>query len=394
MTSPSSSVIQTSARKDWLLLHVSFVLIGVITTLLGPILPFFIHHWSLTDAQAGLFFTTQYFGSSFGVALTSVVLSRYGFSKVTAAGFIGFVLGFVFLGVGPWMLAALMISIIGIGYGLSNPAINLRGTQLPSKNIAAAVTLLNFSWTIGAVLCPFLVGPLIPAIGLRRFCLALAAASVVLVGLHIYFRAPAPNRAARSTHSMAEWLAHIRVPQAIPLLMLFFLYVGVEVALGGWIASFEKRMPGKSAATLMMAPSVYYGFLLLGRGIAPLALRRFEQVRISTGGLAVATIGALVITFSEAPRALYLGAALAGFGLAPQYPIFVTWLAAIFREDANWIGALFFGSAGLGGGAIPGLVGFVSARTDSLRAGLYVPLAITFLMLFLVLRAQPYARRT
>jgi MFS family permease len=143
-----------------------------------------------------------------------------------------------------------------------------------------------------------------------------------------------------------------------------------------------------------MAPSVYYGFLLLGRGIAPLALRRIEQVRVSVGGLGVAAIGALIITFSQSPHALYVGAAIAGFGLAPQYPIFVTWLAAIFHEDANWIGALFFGAAGLGGGAIPGLVGFVSARTDSLRVGLYIPLAITFLMLFLALRAQPHARKT
>ncbi len=394
MASTSSVVIEKSSRDEWLLLHVSFVLIGVITTLLGPILPFFIHHWSLTDAQAGLFFTTQYFGSSFGVALTSVVLSRYGFSKVAAGGFVAFVLGFMFLGAGPWMLAALMVSIIGFGYGLCNPAINLRGTQLPSKNVAAAVTFLNFSWTIGAVLCPFLVGPLVPAMGLRYFALAIAAASLVLVGLHIYLRAPMTNRGARATHNLSEWLAHMRVPQAIPLLLLFFLYVGVEVALGGWVASFEKRMPGKGAAELMMAPSVYYGFLLLGRGIAPLALRRAEQARISVGGLAVATIGALLITFSRTPHALYIGAAIAGFGLAPQYPIFVTWLAAIFGGDANWIGALFFGAAGLGGGAIPGLVGFVSARTESLRAGLYLPLTITFLMIFLSLRAQPHPRKT
>lgn len=394
MATPSSVAVHSSARNEWILLHISFVLIGVITTLLGPILPFFIHHWSLTDAQAGLFFTTQYFGSSFGVALTSVVLSRYGFSKVTAAGFLAFVVGFAFLGVGPWRLAALMVSIIGFGYGFCNPAINLRGTQLPSKNIAAAVTFLNFSWTIGAVLCPFLVGPLVPAIGLRWFTLALAFASLALVGLHIYLQAPFSNRGARVTHNVSEWLAHMRMSQAVPLLLLFFLYVGVEVALGGWVASFEKRMPGKAAAQLMLAPSVYYGFLLFGRGVAPLALRRFEQVRLSVGGLVVATVGALVITFSQAPSALYVGAAIAGFGLAPQYPIFVTWLAALFREDANWIGALFFGAAGLGGGAIPGLVGMISARTASLRAGLYLPLAITFLMIFLSIRAHSHTGRT
>jgi MFS transporter, FHS family, glucose/mannose:H+ symporter len=389
MTTPSSSLVQSRARTEWLLLHVSFVLIGVITTLLGPILPFFIRHWSLTDAQAGSFFTTQYFGSFIGVALISVALSRYGFSKVTAAGFVAFVLGFLLLGIGPWALAAFIVGVIGFGYGLTNPAINLRGTQLPSKNTAAAVTLLNFSWTVGAVFCPFLVGPLIPLLGLRGFCLALAVASVIFMVLHISLRAPAPNRAARVTHSLGEWLAHLRSPQAIPLLLLFFLYVGVEVALGGWVASFEKRMPGMGAVTLVVAPSVFYGFLLLGRGIAPLVLRRVKQVRICVGGLVLATLGAAIITLSNAPHTLYLGAAIAGFGLAPQYPIFVTWLAAIFREDSNWIGALFFGAAGLGGGTIPGLVGIVSANTHSLRVGLCIPLAIDVMMVFLAFRARP-----
>jgi MFS family permease len=137
------------------------------------------------------------------------------------------------------------------------------------------------------------------------------------------------------------------------------------------------------------APSVFYGFLLLGRGIAPLVLHRVEQVRISVGGLVLATLGAAIITLSNAPHTLYLGAAIAGFGLAPQYPIFVTWLAAIFREDSTWIGALFFGAAGLGGGAIPGLVGIVSANTHSLRVGLCIPLAIDVMMVFLAFRARP-----
>src|SRR3974390_931701 len=133
-----------STRNEWLLLHASFVIIGIITTMLGPILPVFIHRWALIDAQAGFFFTTQYFGSTLGVALTSIVLPRFGFSKAAAAGFLAFVIGYVFLGFGPWLVSALMVGMNGIGYGLANPAINLRATQLPSKNTAAAGTLLYF----------------------------------------------------------------------------------------------------------------------------------------------------------------------------------------------------------------------------------------------------------
>lgn len=382
---------QARTRNEWLLLHLSFVLIGVITTLLGPILPTFIRYWTLSDAQAGFFFTTQYFGSFLGVALTSVFLPRYGYSKVSAIGFVAFLTGFAFLGLGPWTASAIMVGINGLGYGLANPAINLRATQLPSKNTAASVTFLNFSWSLGAVICPLLVGFVIPAFGLRGFSLGIAAASLVLVGLHLSLRSAHPEeRPARATHPLTEWLAHLRLPQAIPLVLLFFLYVGVEVAIGGWVASFEKRMPGMGAVTMVIAPSVYYGFLLLGRGVAPLALRHISQVRISAGGLLVATAGATIIALSHSPHALYLGAAIAGFGLAPQYPIYVTWVAAIFRQDSTWIGALFFGAAGLGGGALPWLVGIVSAGTNSLRAGLYIPLVVSFLMVFLVLRARPH----
>ncbi|MGB7847299.1 MAG: MFS transporter [Candidatus Acidiferrum sp.] len=382
----------TSARNQWLLLHLSFILIGVITTLLGPILPSFSLRWALTDAQAGFFFTSQYFGSALGVALTSVFLPRFGFSKVSAAGFVAFLVGFAFLGLGPWVISSAMVGIIGLGYGLANPAINLRGTQLPSKSTAAAVTFLNFSWSIGAVLCPFLVGALIPTIGLRGFSILITVCSLVLIALHLSVRAePAAGKQPRATHALSEWLAHLRLPQAIPLLLLYFLYVGVEVALGGWVASFEKRLPGMSMVTLVIAPSVYYGALLFGRGVAPLALHRVSHILISVFGLSLATAGSTVIAFSHSPNTLYLGAAIAGFGLAPQYPIFVTWLAAIFRDDSNWIGALFFGAAGLGGGALPWLVGIVSYSTHSLRAGLSIPLAVSFLMIFLALQARPRA---
>ena len=391
MSSKPASAARSPLR-EWLLLHASFVVIGVITTMLGPILPSFIHRWSLTDAQAGFFFTTQYFGSFFGVVLTGVVLPRLGFSKAAAAGFAAFVLGYSFLGLGPWMISALMVGMNGIGYGLANPAINLRATQLPSRNTAAAVTFLNFSWSIGSVLCPFLIGYVVPNFGVRYLSLGLLAACAILIALHLSLRiGPIGDARVRASHPLPEWLAHMRVPQAFPLLLLFLLYVGVEVAVGGWIAAYEKRMPGMASVALMLAPSVYYGFLLLGRGVCPLILRHVSQVVISAGGLGLAAGGGTLIAVSHTPHILYIGAALAGFGLAPQYPIFVTWLAAIFKQDSPWIGSLFFAAAGIGGGAVPWLVGIVSARTGSLGAGLYIPLVITVSMIFLALRARPDA---
>jgi MFS transporter, FHS family, glucose/mannose:H+ symporter len=372
------------------LLHVSFVLIGVITTLLGPVLPFFARQWALSDAQSGFLFTTQYFGSFLGVVLTGVLIPRFGFSRVCAAGFVAFTIGFAFLGLGPWILAATLVGVNGFGYGFTNPAINLRATQLPSKNTAAAVTFLNFSWSIGAVFCPFLTGFLVPTIGTRGCCIALAVLSLVVALLHVSLRStPAAAAPLPTTHSLSEWQACLRQPpQAIPLLLLFFLYVGVEVALGGWVATDEQRLVGMSAASFALAPSAFYGFLLLGRGVAPLAFRCVSPAVISAGGLLLATLGSLLIALSGALPALYVGAAIAGFGLAPQYPIFVTWLAALYGGDSTWIGALFFSAGSLGAAVLPWLVGITASET-TLRTGFFLPVAVCVVMVLLGTRAWP-----
>jgi len=188
---------------------------------------------------------------------------------------------------------------------------------------------------------------------------------------------------------LSEWQESLRrPPQAIPLLFLFFLYVGVEVALGGWVATHEERMSGMSVAALALAPSVFYGFLLLGRGVAPLAFRHVSPAVVSACGLLLATIGSTLIALSGGAGTLYLGAAVAGFGLAPQYPIFVTWLAAIYRTDSTWIGALFFSAGSLGAAVLPWLVGIVASQT-SLRAGFFLPVAVCAVMVLLGTRARP-----
>jgi fucose permease len=391
LLSPSSLSTSQAHRSEWILLHLDFVLIGVITTLLGPILPFFSRLWSLTDAQAGFFFATQYFGSFLGVALTSVLLPRYGFSRVISIGFVAFALGSVFLGVGPWFLATFFVAVYGFGYGLANPSINLRATQLPSSNVAAAVSLLNFSWGLGAVLCPFLVGFLVPNLGIRGLAVLFTVLSSALCFTH--FSRPsglAPDRAPQPRRPPAVWLARLRQAPWIPLLLLFFLYVGVEISMGGWVALDEKRMGAASTSALSMAPSFFYGFLLLGRAIVPLALKQFTQAAIAIGSLLCAAIGIAVVGLAHTHTVLFLGSALAGLGCAPQYPIYVTWLAALFRDDAPWLGALFFGAAGLGASVLPWFVGIVAAQTHSLRIGFLIPLIACLSLVFLAYRARPH----
>jgi FHS family glucose/mannose:H+ symporter-like MFS transporter len=378
-------------RFEWGLLHVGFVAIGIISPLLGPLIPTLKHQWSITDAQAGSLFASQFTGSLIGTVLTSFLLPRLGFSKLLALSFLCFALGFSFFGVGGWTVAAIAVAVYGFGYGMANPATNLRATQLPSRNVTAAVSLLNFSWGVGAVACPFVVGALVPLIGVRGLALSLMCVSALIGAVHYFMHVPDETApAAPVKRSLVDWMEQLRVPAAIPLILLFFLYVGSETGVGGWVAAQEKRLPGAGSSALTLAPSVFYGMLLFGRGIAPVLLRKFSTARLALAGLVSGAIGAGIISSAPHPYLLYAGAALAGFGFAPLFPIFVAWLAEIFKEKASWLSALVFGGGALGGAVLPWLIGQISTRTGSLSKAFLVPVIACVVMALLSLRVRSH----
>lgn len=394
LASPSQAAAPPDARVEWAFLHLGFVLIGVSMTMLGPVLPYFTHRWNLTDGQAGLFFSTQYFGSFLGTVATSWLLPRMGFSKVISAGYFCFALGLACLGLGPWFFSTAFVAIYGLGYGLSNPSINLRATHLPSGNVAAAVSLLNFSWGIGAVSSPFLVAFFLGRMSLRALAEMLTACFLALALVHFMQKAdPVASSETRPKRSLAVWRATLQPAPWISLALLFCLYVGIEISVGGWVALDEKRLVGFSTAKMAAAPAFFYGFLLLARFLVPFALKHFSQLTLCVGGLALTTVGVALVAFAQTPVVLHAGALLAGLGCGPQYPIYVTWLAAIFKNDATWLAALFFGSAGIGSSLIPWLVGVVASQTHSLRFGFMLPIGSALLMIPFALRACPNTHR-
>lgn len=388
--SPPSSSLLGDPRVEWAFLHAGFVLIGISMTILGPVLPYFSKLWSLSDNQAGVFFFMQYFGSIVGTLLTSSMLPRFGFSRTIALGYLCYGLGFAFFGASPWLLTASFVLLYGVGYGLANPSINLRATQLPSSNVAAAVSLLNFSWGIGAVSSPFLLVFFQSHFSVRVLAWTICACYTVLFLAHLFNRQPvAAPVSSQPKRSFAVWMDTLRPAPWISLALLFTLYVGIEISVGGWVASDETRMVGASTAKMHPAPAFFYGFLLLGRALAPILLRYVSQLRLVLAGLGGTIMGVSIVAFAHDPTLLYVGAGLAGFGCAPQYPIYVTWLTEIFGENSTWIAALFFGAAGIGSSLIPWFVGAVAAKTHSLEVGFLLPLATAFLMIPFALRAAP-----
>jgi fucose permease len=171
---PSSSI-----QVAWI--HLAFVLTGVLTTLLGPILPELSLRLSLSDSQAGAFFTTQFIGSSIGVLVSSLLTVRRGFRITLGTGLGMMAVGAALLGsLGSWMAAAGSVFCYGIGLGLVIPAGNVWIAAANPTRRGSALNLLNLSWGIGAVACPFLVALAQRATELPELLLGLAGLLLLL----------------------------------------------------------------------------------------------------------------------------------------------------------------------------------------------------------------------
>src|SRR3981189_3981885 len=73
------SLPASSNRKLILAGQLAFLPTGILTTLLGPMLPILIARWALNDTQAGNLFLVPFLASLAGVQLSGLLLTRWGF---------------------------------------------------------------------------------------------------------------------------------------------------------------------------------------------------------------------------------------------------------------------------------------------------------------------------
>lgn len=366
--------------------HAAFVPIGMVTVLLGPLLPMLSARWSLNYAQAGTLFTAQFLAATIGTGLSGLMVSRWGYRFAIITGLFAMVIGVGSLPFSSRFPGLICIFSYGIGLGLSIPAANLLVAAMNADRRSAALSLLNFSWSVGAVACPFIVAVAAKVDQIRLFLVALAG-FLLLVLLAIAslrsFVEPAvePLLEPNNEHPNAL-LAHGSWRSLFILAALFFLYVGAENGFGGWIASYAQAL-GSSPTLSVMTPSFFYAALMVGRWSTPLVLKKTSEITAARAGLLLAFMGMAGLIFSRALPSVLSSVSVAGLGLAAVYPITISRLAYEFGPAASRLGSVMFTMANLGGSFLPWAVGFSSHEFNNLGVGLAVPLAATGLMLLL-----------
>lgn len=347
---------------------------GMVTVMLGPLLPALTTRWQLQDAQAGTLFTASFIGQLVGAwfATRNLRLSLLLGAALSAAGTAA-------LAWTSFHTAHLALFLAGFGLSLGITAGNVvAGTA--TTQAARALALFNVSWSIGAIACPTLVHLCGPANTSLFFFMT---AAVVLFGGLSIATLPRDLTAPRQTEAAPTPTSLLPLP--LPLLVLFaasmLLYLGNENSLGGWLPSFAARnSPALSASTiaLLFWLSELFGRLFMGNLLRHLSEAALYRISLP---FLLSTQAALLLV-PHPSRALILSATvLTGLSLAPLYPLIVAFL--LERTGRHPRLGQVFAFASLGGASLPWLTGVVSTHFSSLRAGLLVPMAGILLLLLL-----------
>jgi FHS family glucose/mannose:H+ symporter-like MFS transporter len=375
---------RTGSRTGLLaVLFVGFILSGIATTIVGPMLPVFIRRWGLDDGQAGLFSSVQFLAALVGTGISGAWMAWRGYRPSLVAGYALIGCGLATLNASTHVNALAATAAFGLGYGLITPGTNLYVAEAGGARSASLLNLLNFTWGAGAMAC----SPLI-ALALRRNQLpglligyAIFGAMLALALLFARFDAENHEKAVASAGA-----APLRVGRGvtIALLVLFFTYVGMETSIGVWSAEYSRRIANGITNITTLAPMFFYAGLTAGRGLAPLVLVSVSEGPLVLAALSLTAIGTMVLIFASTLKVVIAGVFLAGLGCASIYPIYIAWLSKWYGARAKHIGGFLFALASLGGAAGPWLVGIFSQYSGSLRVGFLVPLLSALLMICIV----------
>ncbi len=132
------------------LMNAAFLLAGLATFLLGPILPLLTAKWHLSDQQAGLLLLAQFTGATLGGATVSKRLPQAFLlgTTIAAAGF------FAFANAPGLPLACFGLLIAGFGVGRIIASVNIIAGERYTQHRGSALARLNIAFSLGCLLSP------------------------------------------------------------------------------------------------------------------------------------------------------------------------------------------------------------------------------------------------
>ncbi|KAI6084035.1 MFS general substrate transporter [Hypoxylon rubiginosum] len=350
----------------------TFVVMGANDAAYGPLIPYIQAHYGLNYTVVSLIFLTPFVGYTAAAFLNNPIhlyLGQRGVA-VICSGF--HMLSYIIIAVHPpYPVLVIAFMLAGFGNGAADAAWNAWIGNMARAN--ELLGILHGLYGVGAVLSPLIATTMITKgnlpwysfyyvmIGMAVIDIAASVSCFWTATGHEY-RESLSKHSDSSRGSLKEALFKRPAARVTWLCSLFLLgYVGVEVALGGWIVEFMIQVrQGEPFASGMAATGFWLG-LTIGRFVLGFITPRIGEKRAIMIYLPV-TMG-LELLFWLVPQFIVSAVAvgLQGFFIGPLFPAAIVAVSKLLPRHLH-VGAIGFAAAfGSSGAAVlPFLVGLIA----------------------------------
>ncbi|KAF7349975.1 MFS domain-containing protein [Mycena venus] len=359
---------------------------------LGPLIPRIQEVYHVGYTVVSLIFVLQCVGCLGGALANILLTQKYGFGKLLLLGSFMQVVAYAFQAAAlPFPVFVLATVINGIGLAIQDAQANGYVVSLADKS-ETKMGFVQAAYGAGALVAP-LVSTQFAQLQHWSFHYIVSLGVTILntVFLGVVFRAKTQDEClaqigqetGEKRESEACQFRQIISIKAVHLLALFlFVYVGVEVTIGGWIVSFMivVRGGGPSAGYISAG---FFGGLTLGRILLlPVNKKIGERHVVYVYGL-IAIALELVIWLVPSPVGGAISVSFVGLVLGPMYPIVMNQAGRVFPRwlltgSIGWIAGIATGGAAI----VPFVTGAIASKTGIKNLE---PVVVTMLAAMLVL---------
>ena len=372
-------------RRAALLLTVNacMFVFGVVLLLMGSLLP----HLDVHGARAGNLGSLPLMGILAVTVVIGPALDKLGAKPVLALG-LGLVAAALAAmpSMSSYPLLAGAALVYGVGGGILNTATNAVVSELSAYGRGAALNLLGFSFSLGAVSAPLLM-----SFASRRFppsailyLLAVPPAAVLLLILALPF--PRPTNTATPLRELLRVLNH---PLVWMTGLLLFFESGNENCMFVWAGNLMKGTLGLAVSRADLALVCLSVALGAGRLLAALGLKRLGSRQLLLLSAAMILAGAAVVRAGATFGGMLAGFALLGLGMAAVFPTALAVAGDRFPDQTGTVFGAIMTAALVGGTAGPAVGGWLAG--SGLMDVLLVPVVAGIGLIVCTLAASHYA---
>jgi len=366
--------------------YLSFIILGLTTAASGPSLLKLAEHTGSALDRISLIFVFGSFGYLVGSFLGGLMFDRLSGHRLMALTMLIVGIASVLIPISRSMevlLFAMFLS--GIASGILDVGCNTLIVWTHGDRSGPFLNGLHFFFGVGSLIAPLLLAQVLLKTGDIHWLYWTFSIACLPIMIWLWFL-PEPAHASTKENGPAKF----PVMPVVLIMILFILYVGLELGFANWIYAYALTLNLETVITAAYLTSAFWGSFTVGRLLGVWISTRVRSktiLFIDIFGCAISI--AIIMLWKDSSFALWVGTIGLGLSMASIFPTFIM-LAGERMQITGAITGWFLVGSGAGSMLLPWLIGQIFAGTgpQAMTTVLLSALVSLFLVLLLFINIK------